>query len=197
MSIGLQSQGRSALTQGSRTALLGPGDLVVYKTARPYTLDQYDRFRMHIFHVPPQAVALPNSDICAVTATTLPADSGVATMLAPFLSTLAKTAASCPPHVGEQLAGTVTDLLTMLISERTGEKIGERSAGQAMALRVREYVNQHLAILTCNPKQSQITTASRFAIYTRFSKVRAPPSAAGYSNAGWRSAAASSRGVTA
>ncbi|MEV5543807.1 helix-turn-helix domain-containing protein [Saccharopolyspora shandongensis] len=152
VSIGLQAQGRSALTQDSRTALLSPGDLVVYKATRPYTLDQYDHFRMHIFHVPQQAVALPHSDICAVTATKLPTDSGAAAMLVPFLSMLAKTAGSCPPHVGEQLAGTVTDLLTMLISEGTGESAGERSARQAMALRVREYVNQHLADPDLSPE---------------------------------------------
>ncbi|MFI0467213.1 helix-turn-helix domain-containing protein [Saccharopolyspora sp. 5N102] len=154
VSVGLQTQGRSALIQDSRTALLNPGDLVVYKASRPYTLDQYDHFRMHIFQVPRQAVALPHSDICAVTATTLPTDSGVAAMLAPFLSMLAKTAATCPPHVGEQLAGTVTDLLTMLISERTGESesAGERNARQAMAQRVREYVNQHLADPDLSPE---------------------------------------------
>ncbi|MEV6229951.1 helix-turn-helix domain-containing protein [Saccharopolyspora shandongensis] len=154
VSIGLQEQGRSELIQGSRTARLSPGDLVVYETSHPYTLDQYDRFRMHLFHVPRQAVALPNSDICAVAATTLPTDSGVATMLAPLLSMLARKATSCPPRVGEQLAGTVTDLLAMLISERIGEdeSTGERNVGQVMARRVREYVNQHLADPDLSPE---------------------------------------------
>ncbi|MEU6263277.1 helix-turn-helix domain-containing protein [Saccharopolyspora shandongensis] len=154
VSIGLQEQGRSELIQGSRTARLSPGDLVVYKTSHPYTLDQYDRFRMHLFHVPRQAVALSNSDIYAVAATTLPAESGVATMLAPLLSMLARNATSCPPRVGEQLAGTVTDLLAMLISERIeeDESAGERSAGQVMTRRVREYVNQHLADPDLSPE---------------------------------------------
>ncbi|MEV6227891.1 helix-turn-helix domain-containing protein [Saccharopolyspora shandongensis] len=166
VSIGLQGQGRSALIQDSRTALLSPGDLVVYKATRPYTLDQYDHFRMHVFHVPRKAVALPHSDICAVMATALPTDSGVAAMLAPLLSMLATTAATCPPHVGEQLAGTVTDLLAALISERTrkSESAGERSAGQAMVRRVREYVNQHLA----NPDLSPEAIAAHHRISVRY-----------------------------
>lgn len=118
VSVGLQSSGRGALAQDGRTAQLAPGGLVVYDTARPYTLDQPEAFRLHVFQLPRRVLAMPEADIHRVSATALPLDAGVAGVLTPFLTALATTAGQCGPRVGEQLAGTVGGLVAALISEQ-------------------------------------------------------------------------------
>lgn len=72
VSVGLQSSGRGALAQDGRTAHLAPGGLVVYDTTRPYTLDQPEAFRMHLFQLPRRVLTMPEADLHRVTATALP-----------------------------------------------------------------------------------------------------------------------------
>ncbi|MDH6578218.1 helix-turn-helix domain-containing protein [Kitasatospora sp. MAP5-34] len=155
VSVGLQSSGCGELAQDGRTAQLAPGGLVVYDTTRPYTLDQPEAFRLHVFQLPRRVLAMPEADIHRFTARELPPDAGVAGMLAPFLTALATAAAGqCSPRVGEQLAGTVGDLLAALITEQTaGSGPADRgSAGGGMALRVRGYVNDHLSDRDLSPR---------------------------------------------
>ncbi|MEZ0094866.1 helix-turn-helix domain-containing protein [Streptacidiphilus sp. EB129] len=166
VTIGVQDSGRGRLAQDGRTAHLAPGELVVYDTTRPYTLDQPEPFRLHVFQLPRRVVGVPEADVHRVTATALPPDEGVAGMVAPFLTALATTAAQCSPSVGEQLAGTVSDLLATLIREQaTGpEPTDPGSSGRAMALRVRGYVNQHLT----DPDLSPQTIAAHHHISIRY-----------------------------
>ncbi|MEY9968502.1 AraC-like DNA-binding protein [Streptacidiphilus sp. MAP12-16] len=166
VSVGVQSSGHGTLAQDGRTAHLEPGELVVYDTTRPYTLDQPVPFRMHVFQLPHRVLAMPEADVHRVTATALPPDAGVAGMLAPFLTALAATAAQCSPSVGEQLAGTVSDLLATLISEQAAghEPTDHGDAVRAMALRVRGYVNQHLT----DPDLSPQTIAAHHHISVRY-----------------------------
>ncbi|MGC0318356.1 helix-turn-helix domain-containing protein [Kitasatospora acidiphila] len=154
VSVGLQSSGRGALAQDGRTAHLAPGGLVVYDTTRPYTLDQPEAFRMHLFQLPRRVLAMPEADLHRVTATALPPDAGVAGVLTPFLTALTTSAGRFSPCVGEQLAGTVGGLLAALISEQAAATgpADRGSAGCDMALRVRGYVNDHLSDRDLSPQ---------------------------------------------
>src|SRR4051812_47820246 len=143
--IGLQDQGRSTLIQNGRTAHLGPGELVIYTGSHPYTLHQLERFRMHVFQFPRKAVLVSDAGISSVTAKTLPTGTGLAAILAPFFFALAETVAQHPPHVGERMAVIISDLLVVWIGELAGESEQAEAQGarQAIALRVRDYINQH------------------------------------------------------
>ncbi|MDH6117917.1 AraC-like DNA-binding protein [Kitasatospora sp. GAS204A] len=166
VSVGLQSSGRGALAQNGRTAQLAPGGLVLYDTARPYTLDQLEPFRLHVFQLPRRVLAMREAEIHRVTATELPPDTGMTGMLTPFLTTLVTTAEQWSPRVGEQLAGTVSDLLAALIGEQAAEHEPPDggSAGRGMARRVRGYVNDHLS----DPDLSPQTVAAHHHISVRY-----------------------------
>ncbi|MBF9066464.1 AraC-like ligand-binding domain-containing protein [Streptacidiphilus fuscans] len=166
VTVGLQTSGRGALAQDGRTATLDPGALVVYDTTRPYTLEQPEPFHMHLFQVPHRVLAVPETVSHRITATTLAPEEVMAGIVTPFLTALAATAARCSPSVGEQLAGTVRDLLTTLISEQVArhEPADRGGAAGAMALRVHDYVNQNLA----DPDLSPQTIATHHHISVRY-----------------------------
>ncbi|MGW1157929.1 AraC-like ligand-binding domain-containing protein [Streptomyces sp. NPDC002519] len=159
VSVGLQAQGRSTLVQDGRTALLNPGDMVLYSSARPFTLDQPGTFRMHVFQVPQSVLAVPDRDVRSVTALPLSADEGVAGRLAPLLSMLAESRFSHPAPVSELLGGTVGDLLAALVGER-GTARESRCDLDPMTARVREYVSRNLA----DPDLSPETIAAHLSI---------------------------------
>ncbi len=166
VTVCVQISGRGVLTQDGRTAHLTPGALVVYDTSRPYALDQPEPFRLHVFQLPRRVLGMPEAVIHQVTAAAVPPEEGVARTFTPFLNVLATAAAQCSPRVGEQLGGTVSDLLAALISEQAArhEPTDHGTAGDALALRVRGYVNQHLA----DPDLSPHTIAAHHHISVRY-----------------------------
>jgi AraC-like DNA-binding protein len=163
IAVGLQADGRARLTQDARTAELSPGDLVVYDTTRPYTLEHPERARLHILQLPRRALAVPDQDVRQIAATTIRPDDGLAAMLSPFLSALAASADSHPPAVGERLGGHVSDLLaTLITTQAAGEQPDHMT--DVFLQRIRRYVNQHLA----DPLLSPQMIASAHSISLRY-----------------------------
>ncbi|MFD8788050.1 helix-turn-helix domain-containing protein [Kitasatospora sp. NPDC059599] len=146
--VGVQVQGRAVLEQDGRRAEVPPGGLVVYDTARPYALDYPERFRTHLFHLPRRLLGVPERDLRQATATAVGPTEGCGPVLLPFLGSLAASAHSYPPPVGDRLAGSVTDLLSALVTELAGARpaaAGEDTPTTHLVRRVRQYVDHHLA----------------------------------------------------
>lgn len=140
--VGVQAAGTTILTQEGHAAEVSAGDLVVFDTARPYTLEHSEPIRMHLFQLPRQILHLPDADIRRIVATTIRPDDRYAALISPFLSALATSAGDCSSKVGERLAGHVTDLLGTLITAAADRS--EETSGPAVVHRIRTYVNQHL-----------------------------------------------------
>jgi AraC-like DNA-binding protein len=165
LAVCLQDRGRAASAQDGRTALVEPGELVVLTDARPYTLDQFDPFVMRVLRLPRETVAAEDRALGAVTATALRTDTGPAAALVPLLTALAEAAAPCPPHVGDQLAGAVADLVGTLIGDAAGRtQDGGCGSRQAMVLRVRDHVNRHLA----SPGLTPVAIAAHLHVSVRY-----------------------------
>ncbi|MGI5286420.1 helix-turn-helix domain-containing protein [Nonomuraea polychroma] len=163
IAVGLQATGRASLTQDTRTAELTPGDLVLYDTTRPYTLDHPERARIHILQLPRHVLAVPDHDVRQIVATTIHPHQGLAAMLSPFLSALATTTYH-PPTVGERLGGHVSDLLATMIAGQSDTRTANADdhATQAFIQRIRHYVNQHLADPSLSPES--IAAAHRISL---------------------------------
>ncbi|MDK1347680.1 helix-turn-helix domain-containing protein [Streptomyces sp. 378] len=146
MLLGLQTRGRSVVVQNERTAVLDPGELALYDTTRPYTLDFPDRFETVVFQMPRQALGIPESDLQRITGVTIGPDQGLAGMVVPLLHKVAAEMDTYHPEIGELLARNITDLITTLITERLGQGTASLDAArQTLLLRIRAFIDARLA----------------------------------------------------
>jgi AraC-like DNA-binding protein len=164
VAVGLQVSGTATLTQDGRRAEVGAGDLVVYDTARPYSLDFPQRFAKHVFHLPQRTLGVPESDLRRVTGRAIGTGGGFGATVLPFLLTLAASAGTVPPAVADRLAGVTADLLATLIAELAhpgGEEDADTARGHVLA-RVREYIDRNLRDPDLSPES--IARAHRISV---------------------------------
>ncbi|MEU1419863.1 helix-turn-helix domain-containing protein [Kitasatospora sp. NPDC005751] len=145
VAVGVQVSGHAVLTQDGRRAEVAPGDLVLYDTARPYSVDYPQRFRSHVFHLPHRLLGVPEADIRRVTGRAVTSRESLGAVLLPFLDTLADAAPSYPSAVGDLLAGSVADLFLTLVGELAGRPAaGPDEAGAHLVRLVRAHIDRHL-----------------------------------------------------
>ncbi|WP_299534242.1 helix-turn-helix domain-containing protein [uncultured Streptomyces sp.] len=145
VAVGVQTSGSVTLVQDGRRSVAGPGDLVVYDTARPFSLDYPERFSTHVVHVPHRTLALPDGDARLVTGTV----AGFGAALTPFLT--ASTGAG--QAVAGRIAAGLVDLLVTVAAERTrlAESARDGEADPLVA-RVRDHIDRHLADPALSPE---------------------------------------------
>ncbi|MFJ3582200.1 helix-turn-helix domain-containing protein [Streptomyces sp. NPDC090127] len=119
----------AVVRQDGRTAEPAAGALVLWDTTRPHVVDFPSGAWATVCLVPRGVLAVTDDQLVRVTATVVPADGPVASLVWPLLLRLATTAEHCPARVADQLAGNVVDLLATLIVERAEE--GDGGAGES------------------------------------------------------------------
>ncbi|MFJ4521957.1 helix-turn-helix domain-containing protein [Streptomyces sp. NPDC088810] len=150
VAVGLQLAGTATFVQDGRRAELGRGDLVLYDTARPFSVTYPERFASHVFHVPRQVLGVSDSDIRLVAGTAIGTGRGFGAVLRPFLATLAASAPSYAPDVGQRLAGHVVDLFATLITDQAHrEPDGSRDH---LVRSVRAHIDRHLGEASLSPE---------------------------------------------
>ncbi|MFJ9607950.1 helix-turn-helix domain-containing protein [Kitasatospora sp. NPDC101176] len=143
--VGVQVSGRAALEQDGRRAEVAGGGLVLYDTARPYSLDYPERFRTHLFHLPRRLLGVSEGELRQVAGTAVTPGEGCGSVLLPFLGTLAASAHSYPAPIGDRLAGSVADLLSTLVGQLTGRAVEEPEApNDHLVRRIRAHIDRHL-----------------------------------------------------
>lgn len=83
--IGLQVTGRSVLSQGDRTALVRPGDLVLYDTSRRYDLEFHDDYGMVVFMLDRDLLSVSAAELADRTVRPVRSGAGPAALLLPLL----------------------------------------------------------------------------------------------------------------
>ncbi|MCC2280431.1 helix-turn-helix domain-containing protein [Streptomyces sp. ET3-23] len=153
--VGLQVSGRAVLEQDGRRAEVPPGGLVLYDTARPYTVDCPERFRTHLFHLPRRLLGVPERDLRHASAMAIGPAEGYGSVLLPFLGVLAASAHSCPAPVGDRLAGSVADLFSALIAQLSRARAAHEpgTPNEHLVHRVREYIDHHLGDPGLSPER--------------------------------------------
>ncbi|MFF8974504.1 helix-turn-helix domain-containing protein [Streptomyces sp. NPDC014995] len=165
VAVGVQTTGTATLVQDGRHAGVGEGDLVVYDTTRPYSLDYPEPFATRVVHMPRRAVGLPEEEVGQVTGTAIPATEGFGALLVSFLTALTTSVPACSPAVAARLASGVVDLFATLVQERT-RRGGRRETGahDHLVLRVRDHIDRHLG----DPELSPLTVAAAHHISVRY-----------------------------
>ncbi|TQF01643.1 helix-turn-helix domain-containing protein [Kitasatospora acidiphila] len=164
--VGVQVSGRAVLEQDGRRAEVPAGGLVLYDTARPYSVDYPERFRTHLFHLPRRLLGVPERELRQVAGTTVTPVEGCGSVLLPFLNCLAASAHSYSAPVGDRLAGSVADLLSTFVTQLTAARTadGPRTRNDHLVRRVREHIDRHLG----DPELSPETIALAHHISVRY-----------------------------
>ena len=145
LKLGMQAHGRGVLTQDGRSAELGPGDLALYDTSRPYRLVFEQDFRMLVLMLPRELMPLRPHQLGEVTARRISGSSGLGAVLAPFLSALAARSLAGDVQASPQVRDAVLDLLEATCRSVLEEHAGVPDAGRdALLLRLQGWVDERL-----------------------------------------------------
>jgi AraC-like DNA-binding protein len=143
--------GSGLIVQDGREALLGPGDMAIYDTSRPYTAVFDDSADSLVMVFPQEALSVPGEQVGQLTATSMSSSLGMGRMVGPFLKELADSLASFSGHAGTMLVYNTLDLINTLIY--TELDLGQRRAdpkSDALAT-VKEYIDRHLRDTRLSP----------------------------------------------
>lgn len=147
LKFGLQLGGRCVVEQDGRTAVLEPGDMVAYDTARPYRLEFPQEARLLVLMLPGSGLGLGPGAAASVTAVRLPGDQGVSALAADFLSGLSDRMHVLVGRSAVRVGRSAADLVGAVLAERTEDQAGDDTAWGPEALRsaARGFMEDHLA----------------------------------------------------
>ncbi len=143
--VGLQLSGRSLVVQNGREAVLGPGDLAVYDTRRPYTLVNDHGIHQHFFRVPVAELELPGPVLEKVTAVRLDGRRPLARVTASHLRLLAESAHRLSGGDVEQVVEPSILLIRALLASQITELPEAREyLDRSLEVRIIDFVREHL-----------------------------------------------------
>ena len=145
LQLTVQLTGQGVLTQRDRQAEVGPGELVVYDTRRPFTYDLHQSHTGLVLMFPRAMLPLAERELLRVTATPVPCHDGLGQVVLPLLHGLARQMEHLESQGTPRLADNVIDLIGTLLAEHAD---GDRRAGAGPDLlteRVLGYMEQRLA----------------------------------------------------
>jgi AraC-like DNA-binding protein len=142
----VQLTGQGVLTQRDRQARVGPGELVVYDTRRPFTYDLHQAHTGLVLMFPRPMLPLAERDLVRVTATPVPCHDGLGQVVLPLLHGLVRQMEHLESRGTPRLADNVIDLIGTLLAEHAA---ADRTAGEdgpgLLTERVLFYMEQRLA----------------------------------------------------
>lgn len=163
--LNLQLQGSGLVTQDGRDAVLRPGDLAIYDTSRPYTLEFTADTRSLVMAFPQDVFEVPSSLIKEITAVRLAGDSGAGAVISPFMQHLAENLDTLNGVTGARILRSSLDLLTALVYSQLSDQSnhwGDARREESRALKL--YIEAHLH----DPSLSVETIAKSHYISVRY-----------------------------
>jgi AraC-like DNA-binding protein len=161
--VSLMLVGTCLLIQDGREAVLTPGDLAVYDTTRPYTLEFDKDFRSMVLMFPRHLLALPPDLIRELTAVRIAGTGGLGAVVTPFLSQLGTNLDQFAGSTGARLAHNALDLMTTVFIRELGLDDEPTDPHRALMRRICAYIDRHLDATDLSPA----TIASAHFISTR------------------------------
>ena len=155
--------GTSLLVQDGREVALRAGDIAIYDTGRPYSLIFDDDFRNLVVLIPKDVLDLPQELVAEITASRLPRDTPMGTIVAQTLPHVPGAIAGSPAILQHQLARTTVELISALLTSTLGADRIEQSPRHVMVRRIRDYIVDHLQ----DPELGPTSIAAAHFISTR------------------------------
>ncbi|MFB8029317.1 MULTISPECIES: helix-turn-helix domain-containing protein [unclassified Streptomyces] len=149
VAFGIQRQGAAEFAQGDRRVSTGPGDLLLWDTALPYTLHHCAASAVRIVLLPRHTLGIRDADLRAVTGTVVGTAEGFGCALSALLATLVAAGEPRSSAVGDLSAESVVNLFRALVAEcgrRSGDSPADSGTGREHLLaRIRSHIDVHLA----------------------------------------------------
>ncbi|UUU18984.1 helix-turn-helix domain-containing protein [Streptomyces sp. DSM 40750] len=149
----VQLTGQGVLTQRDRQARVGPGELVVYDTRRPFSYDLHQSHTGLVLMFPRGMLPLAERDLSRVTATPVPCHDGLGQVVLPLLHGLARQMEHLESRGTPRLADNVIDLIGTLLAEHADvHRTTEEDGPGLLTERVLVYMEQRLGDPALNPE---------------------------------------------
>lgn len=145
-------RGGAHVIQDGHDSYVGAGGLVVYDTARPYSLLFDDPVRMAVLMFPRDLLAIPHAALAQVTAQSLGGDSGAGMLVGSYIGGLARELNSLEPHASRRLVRAALDMVGTVIETAVGTR-ASMHGHDALVRRILDYIDDNLA-------SSELTPAS-------------------------------------
>ncbi len=139
----LQLSGTGVLTQDDRTALLSPGDIVLYDTSRPYTLAFADDLAAVVVMFPHRMINIDATILRGLTAVRIPGDQGFARAVGHFLAGLASALPTLDDATGVQVTHNTMDLIATMVGQELRDAPWSDPHAELM-FRIDTFINAHL-----------------------------------------------------
>ncbi|MFJ4977967.1 helix-turn-helix domain-containing protein [Streptomyces coeruleorubidus] len=151
--VTVQLTGEGVLTQRDRQARVGPGELVVYDTRRPFVYDLHQSHTGLVLMFPRGMLPLAERDLSRVAATPVPCHEGLGQVVLPLLHGLARQMEHLESRGTPRLADNVIDLIGTLLAEHAdADRTTEEDGPGLLTERVLLYMEQRLADPGLNPE---------------------------------------------
>ncbi|MFC7876332.1 helix-turn-helix domain-containing protein [Isoptericola sp. NPDC057391] len=160
--VSLMLAGSGLLVQDGRETVLRPGDLAVYDTRRPYTLEFGHEFRSLVVMFPQSRLELPAALVEQLTAVRLGGDAGVGAIVTPFLTHLCDHIEQLAQASGTRLAHSTLDLVSTLFAAELGRS-ARVDPHEELLGRIRAHIEEHLG----SPDLTPASIAAAHFISTR------------------------------
>ncbi|GGC85649.1 hypothetical protein GCM10011512_10650 [Tersicoccus solisilvae] len=137
--------GAGLVVQDGREAVLGPGDMTLYDTSRPYSSFFEDGTESLVMVFPQEALSLSGENAARVTARPLSSDYGTGRLVEPFLRGLAASLDAPCGSGGIMLAHNALDLVNTLIHTELGGTTWRPDARLDAVAEVQAFIERNLA----------------------------------------------------
>lgn len=151
--IGMPRGGGSLLVQDGREAVLKAGDMVLYDSARPFTLVMEDRFNWQVFLLPKSKLRRSDAELRTLTAIAMQGGSGMTGVVYQFLSRLAADmdALEADP-TSEALGENAADLIVTLIQSQFGVPWAANDPDAVLREQVRSFIARNHMDANLDPR---------------------------------------------
>ncbi|HBC7266419.1 TPA: helix-turn-helix domain-containing protein [Corynebacterium striatum] len=159
--LSLQLSGTSTMTQDGRTCELHAGDLALYVTDRPYTLDYPVEQHTLVVHFPESFLHLSPAQIRQITASPISREHGLGKVAVPLFEQLAYNLDVLEgPHASALVHSALNLLVAVLSSELAAQ---DSSPANLLFNQATAYIDKHLA----DPDLSPSTIAQALFVSVR------------------------------
>lgn len=150
--ITLMLEGTGELVQDSRTAVMGPGSVSVYDTARPYDLRFADPVDTVVIMFPRDLIDPSPDHVRAITAVSLGPEESLTRLVTPLLTEISTDFASLEGPAAARVVRTTVELISALLSTAALARTAEHDRGHlALMLRIREHILANLGDSELSP----------------------------------------------
>lgn len=151
--VGIMLQGSGMLVQGGRELVLQEGDITIYDTGQPFSLNFASDSKNFVVLLPKDMLGLPQELIGELTATRLPGDSRAGALASQFLLQVPHALNQSFHEVNMRMARTSVDLVETLLTLALGAERLEQDPHQVLLRKIRNYIDEHMSSPDLDPHQ--------------------------------------------